>query len=76
MVISHDTRGLALVQGVQAFLQAGHSGLHGVYLPSYRSVSPLELGGPVHGRLEAFLEEGLEALHALLEEVDAPVGIV
>jgi hypothetical protein len=39
-------------------------------------VGALELGGPVHGGLEAFLEEGLEALHALLEEVDAPVRVV
>jgi hypothetical protein len=39
-------------------------------------VCPLEFGGPVHGRLKAFLEECLKALNALLEEVDAAVGII
>ena len=76
LVISNDTRALALVQGVQAFLQAGHCGFQGFYLPSYPSVCPLEFGGPVHGRLEAFLEECFKALNALLEEVDAAVGII
>jgi hypothetical protein len=39
-------------------------------------VSPLKFGGPVHGRLKAFLEECFKALNTLLEEVDAAVGII
>lgn len=76
LVISNDTRALALVQGVQPFLQAGHCSLKGFYLPRYYSVCPLEFSGPVHCRLEAFLEECFKALNTLLEEVDAAVGII
>ena len=76
MAIGHNTRRRAQVHGVQAFFHAGDSIFDCVDLASYDGVGALELGGPVHSRLEAFLEEGLEALHALLEEVDAPVRVV